>query len=83
MSLEQYQGDVNMCCRCSTCKFIPMQKIQGVEYSYACPSVSKYNLHAYSAGGRLNIAAAMLENGFNFTPKVLDIIQNCQMCGAC
>ena len=83
MGLEQYQGDMAMCCRCSACKFIPMQMVEGTQYSYACPSIARYNFHAYSGGGRLNIAAAMLKNGFNYTDKLLDIVYNCQMCGAC
>ena len=83
MALEDYRGDIGMCCRCSACKFIPMQKVKGAEYSYACPSIARYNYHAYSAGGRLNIAAAMLKNGFNYTDKLLDIVNDCQMCGAC
>ncbi|MCJ7605824.1 MAG: (Fe-S)-binding protein [Dehalococcoidales bacterium] len=83
MGLEQYQGDIGMCCRCSTCKFIPMQKIKGIEYSYACPSIARYNFHAYSGGGRLNIAAAMLKEELKYTDKLLDIVNNCQMCGAC
>jgi Fe-S oxidoreductase len=83
MGLEQYQGDVNMCCRCSTCKFIPMQKVQGTDNSYVCPSIAKYNFHAYSGGGRVNIIAAGLKNGFTYSEKILDVVQNCQMCGAC
>ncbi|UCC18045.1 MAG: (Fe-S)-binding protein, partial [Dehalococcoidales bacterium] len=42
-----------------------------------------YNFHAYSAGGRLNIGSSMLKNGFNYTDRLLDIVYNCQMCGAC
>jgi Fe-S oxidoreductase len=83
MGLEQYQGDMGMCCRCSACKFIPMQKIKGSDYSYACPSIAKYNFHAYSAGGRMNIGSAALKNGFNYSPKVMDVVKNCQICGAC
>jgi len=83
MGLEQYQGDMEMCCRCSTCKFIPMQMIKGEQYANACPSIARYNYHAYSAGGRLNIAVSMLKNGFNYTDRLLDIVYNCQMCGAC
>ncbi|MCX7911677.1 MAG: (Fe-S)-binding protein [Dehalococcoidales bacterium] len=83
MGLEQYQGDMNMCCRCSCCKFIPMQKVMGPQFSYACPSIAKYNFHAYSGGGRLNIASAMLKNGFNYTDKLLHVVYNCQLCGAC
>jgi Fe-S oxidoreductase len=83
MGLEQYQGDMEMCCRCSACKFIPMQQVKGLQYANVCPSIAKYNFHAYSAGGRLNIGAAMLKDGFNYTDKLLDIVYNCQMCGAC
>jgi len=83
MGLEQYKGDVAMCCRCSACKFIPMQMVQGFQYANVCPSIAKYNYHSYSGGGRLNIAAVMLENGFNYTDRLLDIVYNCQMCGAC
>jgi Fe-S oxidoreductase len=83
MGLEQYQGDMDMCCRCSTCKFIPMQQVKGEQYANVCPSIARYNFHAYSAGGRLNIGSVMLKEGFNYTDRLLDIVYNCQMCGAC
>ena len=84
MGLKQYQGDMEQCCRCSTCKFVPMQKIKGLTYANVCPSIAKYNFHAYSGGGRLNIGAAMLaKKGFKYTDTLLDIVYNCQMCGAC
>ncbi len=83
MGLEQYQGDMDMCCRCSTCKFIPMQQVKGEQFANVCPSIARYNFHAYSAGGRLNIGSSMLKNGFNYTDRLLDIVYNCQLCGAC
>jgi len=83
MALEDYRGDMGMCCRCSACKFVPMQKVKGKAFSYICPSVSRYNFHAYSGGGRLNIGAAALDGGLEYTDKLLDIVYNCQLCGAC
>jgi Fe-S oxidoreductase len=83
MGLEQYQGDMSMCCRCSACKFIPMQRVKGFQYANVCPSIAKYNFHAYSGGGRLNIGAAMLKDGFKYSDKIIDIVYNCQLCGAC
>jgi len=83
MGLEQYQGDVNMCCRCSACKFIPLQKVRSYDYSYVCPSIAKHEYHSYSGGGRADIIAAGLKDGFNYNKKFLDIVYNCQMCGAC
>jgi len=83
MAIEDYRGDVEMCCRCSACKHIPLQKVKGIEHSYTCPSIARYNFHAYSGSGRLLIAKEMLTNGFQYTDKLLDIVYNCQMCGAC
>ncbi len=83
MGLEQYQGDMGMCCRCSACKWVPMQKIKGFQYANVCPSISKYNFHSYSGGGRMNIGTAALKNGMNYTDRLLHIVYNCQMCGAC
>jgi Fe-S oxidoreductase len=83
MGLEQYLGDINMCCRCSACKFIPLQRVDGAKYSYVCPSIAKYNFHAYSGGGRLNIAASMSKNKIAYTDKLRNVVYNCQMCGAC
>jgi Fe-S oxidoreductase len=60
-----------------------MQEIKGLQYANVCPSIAKYNFHAYSGGGRLNIASSMLKKGFNYSGRLLDIVYNCQMCGAC
>jgi Fe-S oxidoreductase len=60
-----------------------MQRVSGFEYANVCPSISKYNFHAYSGGGRLNIGVAMLKDELKYTDKLLHIVYNCQMCGAC
>lgn len=83
MGLEEYSGDMNMCCRCSACKWIPMQQVSGYDFANVCPSISRYNFHSYSGGGRMNIGAAMLRGELDYTDRLLDIIYNCQMCGAC
>jgi Fe-S oxidoreductase len=83
MGLEQYKGDMEMCCRCSACKFIPLQKVSGFQYANVCPSISRFNFHSYAGGGRLNIGAAMLKDGFKYTDRLLHIVYNCQVCGAC
>lgn len=83
MALAEYKSDMESCCRCSICKFIPLEKVKGYNNSYSCPSISRYNFHAYSGGGRMNIGIAMLENRLEYTDKLLHIVYNCQMCGAC
>jgi Fe-S oxidoreductase len=82
MSLKDYRNDLEMCCRCSACKFIPLEKVKSTR-SYVCPSIARYNFHAYSGGGRVAASIAILEDRIAFSDKLKEIIYNCQMCGAC
>jgi len=41
------------------------------------------NFHAYSAGGRLIAALALLEGRIEYTDKLVEIVYQCQMDGAC
>jgi len=83
MALEDYRSDMEMCSRCSICKFIPLEKLTEIQHSYVCPSISRYNFNAYSGGGRVNIGVAMLEKRLEYTDKLLEVVYNCQMCGGC
>jgi Fe-S oxidoreductase len=83
MSLEEYKNDMQTCCRCSSCKFIPLENVKGFDNVNVCPSISRYDFHAYSGGGRLGIGMALLEKRIDYTDKLLEVIYNCQMCGAC
>lgn len=83
MALEDYKRDMDMCIRCSVCKFIPLEMIKGYQNVNVCPSITRYNFHAYSGGGRVNMAVAMLDKRIEYTDKLLEIVYNCQMCGAC
>jgi len=83
MALTDYREDMEMCCRCSYCKFIPLEKVNNVENANICPSISRFNFHAYSGGGRLNFAMALLEKEIDYSDKLLEVVYNCQMCGGC
>ena len=83
MALEDYRSDMETCRRCSTCKFIPLEKVTGFEYINVCPSISRYNFHTYSGGGRMVLGTALLANRVDYSDKLLEVVYNCQMCGAC
>ena len=83
MSLEDCLGDMANCTRCSLCKFVPMARIKGVKHSVVCPSIAKYEFHTFSAGGRMAMGVGLLKNKVDYTPKLLEAVYNCQMCGAC
>ena len=83
MSLEDYRSDMEMCCRCSICKFIPLEMLKEYKHSYVCPSIAKYEFHAYSGGGRMGFGIALLDNRIDYSDKLLEVVYNCLMCGAC
>jgi Fe-S oxidoreductase len=83
MSLADLREDMEMCCRCSICKFIPLERVTSLANANICPSIARYKFHAYSGGGRMAMGVAMLENRLEYTPGLLDIVYDCQMCGGC
>jgi len=83
MALEDYRNDMETCCRCSICKFIPLEMVKGYEHTYVCPSIAKYEYHAYSGGGRMGFGIALLDNRIDYSDKLLEVVYNCHMCGAC
>lgn len=83
MGLQDYRQDMEACCRCSACKFIPLENVTGADRVNVCPGISRYNFHAYSGGGRMGLGVALLDGELGYTDKLLDIVYNCQMCGGC
>lgn len=83
MALKDYEKDMWRCVTCSECKWIPQAKIRSWRFAHICPSIEKYNFHAYSAGGRLQIGLAMFTGRIGYTDDFLDILYRCNMCGAC
>jgi Fe-S oxidoreductase len=83
MALIDYKNDMMRCMRCSECKWIPLAKISNWRYAHSCPSISRYNFHAYSGGGRLAMGLSMLEGRIGYTNDFLNILYKCTMCGAC
>jgi hypothetical protein len=43
MSLEEYRAEMETCCRCSACKFIPLEIVKGYDNINICPSISRFN----------------------------------------
>jgi Fe-S oxidoreductase len=83
MPLEDYRADMESCCRCSACKFIPLERITGLQHSNACPSISHFDFHSYSGGGRMGFGLGLIAGRVEYTPKTAEVVYNCTLCGAC
>jgi len=83
MALKDYQRDMEGCSRCSSCKWVPFNQIKSWRFAKNCPSVSRYNFHAYSGSGKMIIALSTLNGRSELNDTLTEIIYRCQMCGAC
>jgi Fe-S oxidoreductase len=83
MPLEEYRAEMETCCRCSACKFIPLEMITGYEHANVCPSISRYNFHSHSGGGRMAFGLGLVQGRVEYTPRTAEVIYNCMLCGAC
>lgn len=84
MALKDFKDDMTTCCRCSACKYVPLETLKDPAYVNVCPSIARYDYRAYSGGGRLGLGVALLENKLDpSSSKLQEVVYNCQMCGAC
>jgi Fe-S oxidoreductase len=83
MSLETFQDDLMRCSRCSYCKWIPHQVMTDTRFLTGCPSIERFQFHGWSAGGRVIAALSLLRGRTEITETFLDMVYQCQMCGAC
>jgi Fe-S oxidoreductase len=83
MALEDYRGNMQRCTRCSYCKWVLWDHLKSWRFAKGCPSIGYNNFQSYSASGRLAVALSLLDGMINYTDGVLDIVYQCQMCGAC
>ena len=83
MALADYKRDMEGCSRCSSCKWVPFNQIKSWRFAKNCPSICRYNFHAYSGSGRMIIGNSILEGRSELNDSVAEIVFKCQLCGAC
>jgi len=81
--LEDYESEMFFCGRCSYCKWVNAPDLKSHRFSGICPSIRDGSFHAYSGGGRVNVANSYLKGRLALTDKMMDVIYRCTMCGAC
>jgi Fe-S oxidoreductase len=83
MALENVEKNALRCLRCSNCKWIPGAHVKSWRFAQICPSIFRYNFHAYSGGGKVITAASIVKGRTELTDEVVDVIYKCQLCGGC
>ncbi len=83
MNIEEYKHQASTCVRCSFCKFIDLNWIKSDKFSRQCPINTRYKFNLYSAHGLIHSALAELDSKLEFTPKLMDALWKCNLCGGC
>jgi Fe-S oxidoreductase len=83
MAMESVEKNALRCLRCSNCKWVPGAHVKSWRFAQICPSIFRYNFHAYSGGGKVIIAASILSGRTELTDEVVDVIFRCQLCSGC
>jgi len=83
MALKDFEKDMMRDSRCSYCKVIPHVMMTDTRFIDVCPSITRFNFHGFSAGGRMVAALSLLRERIDYTDGFLDMIYQCQMDGAC
>ena len=83
LRLEAYRRDTESCPGCRGCIWVDHIFCSGSRYSMRCPSLYHRKFDAYSCMGRNKIALGIMKGEVDFTPKTIEIIYQCNLCGAC
>ncbi|MBD3231007.1 MAG: hypothetical protein GF329_22700 [Candidatus Lokiarchaeota archaeon] len=82
--LEKHEDDMWRCAHCSLCKYPPLMNVRSARFAQVCCSIDYGLFHAFSGGGKLNIAHSFLEGRINkISDELRDVIFQCSLCGAC
>ncbi len=83
--LSDYREQIWGCARCNWCQNVFAWNLQSARFNEICPSFFEKRFSAYSGMGRMHISRALVEGDFDFedSPKLLEIVNRCTLCGAC
>lgn len=83
LKLEDYRYDADNCTSCANCRWIDLTYVQGVEFSMRCPCATYYSFDAWGAYGKMRLVSELLDGNMDFSPKLAEVVYQCQMCGSC
>jgi Fe-S oxidoreductase len=83
LNVEEYKHQAQTCVRCSYCKFLDLNFIKSSRFSRQCPIDSRYRFNLFSPHGLLHTALAELDGKLDFTPKLMEALWQCTLCGGC
>jgi len=75
-ALREHELGIRKCLRCKMCLYTR-------DYRRVCPAYQRFGFNAYSGGGRVQVARALLDGSLDISPEVANVFYRCTTCGAC
>jgi len=83
-NLDDYKYEARHCTSCAGCKWVDMNYISGMDFSWKCVSWHQGVFDAYGAAGKAKIIWDLMARDLDWaSPKLLDAAYMCTLCGAC
>ena len=81
--LKDYRRWAWNCFRDSQCKQVFTWHTRNADFYPICPSLDRYKFDCYAAQGKLDLARALIEGEMGWSDKLLEVIYQDPLCGAC
>lgn len=81
--INNFTYDMSRCIKCKGCNWVDHTYMPGVKFSTRCPSATRYLFDSYGAYGKMRIGLGFAEGRLKYSPKYLEILYACTLCGAC
>ncbi len=81
--LTDYRRWAWNCFRDSQCKQVFPWHTRDADFYHICPSLARYKFDCFSAQGKLDLSRALIEREMEWSDKLLEVIYQDPLCGAC
>jgi len=81
--LKDYRRWAWNCFRDSQCKQVFTWHTRNADHYPICPSLDRYKFDCYAAQGKMDLARALIEGEMTWSDKLLEVIYQDPLCGAC
>jgi Fe-S oxidoreductase len=81
--LDNFEWDMSRCIKCKGCYWVEHSYMPGTKWMTRCPTATKHQFDSYGAYGKMRIGLAINEGRLEWTDKLLELIYEDPLCGAC
>jgi len=71
------------CVRCGSCKVIYSDRIKSMRFGTQCPPGTRYLVESFYPAGLMYLAVALMREQFPYSPRAVEAVYSCTLCGYC